>query len=384
MSFIPYGRQDITDDDINAVCQVLRSDFLTQGPVIEKFEKTVAEYCGASYAAVMNSATSALHVACLALDLGPGDRLWTSPNTFVASANCALYCGAQVDFVDIDPVTHNMSIEALEQKLQEAEKIGRLPKIVIPVHFAGEPCNLKAIKALADRFGFAIIDDASHAIGGRYGEFAIGGTPYSDITIFSFHPVKIITTGEGGMAVTSNPELGAKLARLRTHGITRNIAEMSREPDGPWYYEQIGLGYNYRITDIQAALGVSQLGRLDVYIQRRHELAERYDQLLATLPLKRPVRNRENLSGLHLYVVVLNDVNRRREVFDHLRANCIGVNVHYIPVHLQPYYRSLGFKRGDFPAAEAYYAGAISLPMFATLTDNQQDRVVSVLSDALA
>lgn len=384
MSFIPYGRQDITDEDINAVCEVLRSDFLTQGPAIEKFEKTVAEYCGASHAVAMNSATSALHVACLALDLGPGDWLWTSPNTFVASANCALYCGAQVDFVDIDPATHNMSVEALERKLQEAEKNGRLPKIVIPVHFAGEPCDLKAIKALAERYRFAVIDDASHAIGGRYGEFAIGGTPYSDITIFSFHPVKIVTTGEGGMAVTSNPELGVKLARLRTHGITRNPAEMSREPDGPWYYEQIGLGYNYRITDIQAALGVSQLGRLDAYVQRRHELADRYDQLLASLPLKRPVRDRANRSGLHLYVVVLNDTDRRREVFDNLRANGIGVNVHYIPVHLQPYYRSLGFKPGDFPAAEAYYAGAISLPMFATLTDDQQDRVVSVLSDALA
>lgn len=384
MSFIPYGRQDITDEDINAVCEVLRSDFLTQGPSIEKFEKTVAEYCGASHAVAMNSATSALHVACLALDLGPGDWLWTSPNTFVASANCALYCGAQVDFVDIDPATHNMSIKALERKLQEAEKNGRLPKIVIPVHFAGEPCDLKAIKALAERYRFAVIDDASHAIGGRYGEFAIGGTPYSDITIFSFHPVKIVTTGEGGMAVTSNPELGVKLARLRTHGITRNPSEMSREPDGPWYYEQIGLGYNYRITDIQAALGVSQLGRLDAYVKRRHELADRYDQLLASLPLKRPIRDRANRSGLHLYVVLLNDADRRREVFDNLRANGIGVNVHYIPVHLQPYYRSLGFKLGDFPAAEAYYAGSISLPMFATLTDDQQDRVVSVLSDALA
>ncbi|MDD3326648.1 MAG: UDP-4-amino-4,6-dideoxy-N-acetyl-beta-L-altrosamine transaminase [Zoogloea sp.] len=384
MTFIPYGRQDITDEDVKAVCEVLRSDFLTQGPAIEKFEKTVAEYCGASHAVAMNSATSALHVACLALDLGPGDWLWTSPNTFVASANCALYCGAQVDFVDIDPDTHNMSIEVLERKLQAAESEGRLPKIVIPVHFAGEPCDLKAIKALAERYRFKIIDDASHAIGGRYGEFVIGGTPYSDITIFSFHPVKIVTTGEGGMAVTNNPELGVKLARLRTHGITRNPAEMTREPDGPWYYEQIGLGYNYRITDIQAALGVSQMGRLDAYINRRHELAARYDELLAPLPLKRPFRNPENLSGLHLYVIVLNDAGRRKQVFDTLRANGIGVNVHYIPVHLQPYYQTLGFKLGDFPAAEAYYSGAISLPMFATLTDEQQDRVVNVLSDALA
>lgn len=384
MTVIPYGRQDITDEDVKAVCEVLRSDFLTQGPAIEKFERIVAEYCGASHAVAMNSATSALHVACLALDLGPGDWLWTSPNTFVASANCALYCGAQVDFVDIDPSTHNMSIALLERKLQEAEKNGRLPKIVIPVHFAGEPCDLKAIKALAERYRFAIIDDASHAIGGRYGEFSIGGTPYSDITIFSFHPVKIVTTGEGGMAVTSNPDLGVKLARLRTHGITRNPTEMTREPDGPWYYEQIGLGYNYRITDIQAALGVSQLSRLDAYVSRRHELADRYDKLLASLPLKRPVRNPENRSGLHLYVIVLNDASRRKQVFETLRANGIGVNVHYIPVHLQPYYRAMGCKEGDFPAAEAYYAGAISLPMFATLTDEQQDRVVSVLSGALA
>lgn len=383
MTFIPYGRQDITDEDVKAVCEVLRSDFLTQGPAIEKFEKTVAEYCGASHAVAMNSATSALHVACLALDLGPGDWLWTSPNTFVASANCALYCGAQVDFVDIDPDTHNMSIEALERKLQAAESEGRLPKIVIPVHFAGEPCDLKAIKALAERYRFKIIDDASHAIGGRYGEFVIGGTPYSDITIFSFHPVKIVTTGEGGMAVTNNPELGVKLARLRTHGITRNPAEMTHEPDGPWYYEQIGLGYNYRITDIQAALGVSQLGRLDAYVSRRHELAARYDELLSSLPLKRLVRNEENYSGLHLYVIELLDPLRRRDVFEYLRANGVGVNVHYIPVHLHPYYRKLGFQDGDFPNSEKYYQSAISLPMFSSLKTQSQDYVVSLLEKCL-
>ena len=384
MGFIPYGRQDITDEDIAAVTGVLRSDWLTQGPNIEQFETAVAAYCGAAHAVAVNSATSALHIACLALGLGPGDWLWTSPNTFVASANCALYCGAQVDFVDIDPETHNMSIAALDAKLQEAALTGRLPKIVIPVHFAGEPCDLRAIKALADHYGFAVIDDASHAIGGRYGEYAIGGTPYADITIFSFHPVKIITTGEGGMALTNNAELAARLARLRTHGITRNPAEMLHAPDGPWYYEQIELGYNYRITDLQAALGLSQMRRLDAYVTRRHELAARYDQLLAGLPLKLPLRAEENRSAIHLYVVVLDDLSRRREVFEAMRAAGVGVNVHYIPVHLQPHYRAMGFQTGDFPVAESYYSGAISLPMFATLTEEQQDTVVRVLANALA
>jgi UDP-4-amino-4,6-dideoxy-N-acetyl-beta-L-altrosamine transaminase len=384
MISIPYGRQDITDEDVAAVTQVLRSDWLTQGPSIEQFEAAVAGYCRAKHAVAVNSATSALHIACMALGLGPGDWLWTSPNTFVASANCALYCGAQVDFVDIDPQTRNMSAAALSAKLHQAKTIGRLPKIVIPVHFAGEPCDLRAIRDLADEYGFAIIDDASHAIGARYGEHAIGGGPYADITVFSFHPVKIITTAEGGMAVTNNPGLGAHMARLRTHGITRNQADMLYAPDGPWYYEQIELGYNYRMTDLQAALGLSQMQRLDTYVDRRHVLADRYDELLAGLPLRRPVRNTKNRSGLHLYPVVLNDATHRRAVFDALRAAGIGVNVHYIPVHMQPHYRAMGFKPGDFPAAEAYYAGAISLPMYATLTDAQQDTVVRVLTDALA
>jgi dTDP-4-amino-4,6-dideoxygalactose transaminase len=295
-----------------------------------------------------------------------------------------LYCGAQVDFVDIDPDTRNMSVLALETKLQQAKSKGCLPKIVVPVHFSGEPCDLRAIRALADRYGFAVIDDASHAIGGRYGEYAIGGTPYADITVFSFHPVKIITTAEGGMAVTNDVRLGARLARLRTHGITRNPAEMQQAPDGPWYYEQIDLGYNYRITDLQAALGLSQMQRLDAYVARRHALADRYDDLLESLPLQRPVRDPAHRSGLHLYVVVLNETTRRRAVFDAMRSAGIGVNVHYIPVHTQPYYRALGFKLGDFPASEAYYAGAISLPMYATLTDAQQDTVVRVLTEALA
>jgi UDP-4-amino-4,6-dideoxy-N-acetyl-beta-L-altrosamine transaminase len=384
MRFIPYGRQDITDGDIAAVTQVLRSDWLTQGPSIDQFEAAVADYCGAKYAVAVNSATSALHIACLALDLGPGDWLWTSPNTFVASANCALYCGAKVDFVDIDPQTRNMSMTALSAKLKQAQASGRLPKIVIPVHFAGEPCDLRALRELADIYKFSVIDDASHAIGGRFGPDAIGGTPYADITIFSFHPVKIITTAEGGMAVTNDQRLGARLARLRSHGITRNPTDMHQPPDGPWYYEQIELGFNYRITDLQAALGLSQMQRLDAYVARRHALANRYDQLLAGLPLQLPVRDPANRSGLHLYAVKLKDSSRRRAVFDALRAADIGVNVHYIPVHLQPHYRAMGFKPGDFPMAEAYYVGAISLPLYATLADAQQDTVVEVLSTALA
>lgn len=383
-TFIPYGRQDIADDDIAAVTEVLRSDWLTQGPAVERFERAVADYCGSRHAVAVNSATSALHIACAALELGPGDWLWTTPNTFVASANCGLYCGAQVDFVDIDPHTRNMSVAALRTKLEVARREDRLPRIVIPVHFSGEPCDLREMKALADEYGFCIVDDASHAVGARYEDYVIGATPYSDITVFSFHPVKIITTAEGGMAVTANDELAARMQRLRSHGITRNPADMKREADGPWYYEQVELGFNYRLTDIQAALGASQIQRLDDYVARRHELADRYDALLADLPLKLPYRNPANRSALHLYVIELDDPARRREVFEALRAADIGVNVHYIPVHTQPYYRDMGFAAGDFPAAEAYYAAAISLPMYPTLTESEQDRVVSVLASQLA
>jgi UDP-4-amino-4,6-dideoxy-N-acetyl-beta-L-altrosamine transaminase len=384
MEFIPYGRQDITDDDIAAVSAVLRSDWLTQGPSIEAFENSVAKYCGVAHAVATNSATSALHIACMALDLGSGDWLWTSPNTFVASANCALYCGAKVDFVDIDPRTRNMSVDCLRAKLEQAESSGRLPKVVIPVHFSGEPCDLRAIRALADRYGFRIIDDASHAIGGWYEGVPIGGTPFADITVFSFHPVKIVTTAEGGMAVTNDATLGARLARLRTHGITRNPDDMQFPPEGAWYYEQVELGYNYRMTDLQAALGTSQMQRLDAYIARRHELADRYDEKLAGLPLQCPQRDPAQRSGMHLYAIVLDSPARRRAVFDAMRAAGVGVNVHYIPVHLQPYYRAMGFNAGSFPAAEAYYQGAISLPMYATLTNEQQDYVVAKLAEALA
>jgi len=380
---IPYGRQDIQADDIAAVIEVLQSDFITQGPAVVGFEQALAEYCGAQRAVAVNSATSALHIACLALGLGEGDWLWTVPNTFVASANCGLYCGAQVDFVDIDPRSYNLSLVALEEKLQCAEKQGRLPKVLIPVHFAGQPCQMREIKALADRYGFAVIEDASHAIGGRYLDKAIGGCHYADITVFSFHPVKIITTAEGGVATTNRTDLAEKMVRLRSHGITRDAELMEAEPDGSWGYEQIELGFNYRMTDLQAALGVSQLQRLDDYIQRRHEIKRRYDSVLADLPLILPWQHSEGYSALHLYPIQLEKSQDRRAVFEVLRAGGVGVNVHYIPVHTQPYYRKMGFQWGDFPQAEAYYRGAISLPMYPTLNDELQDQVVKVLRSAL-
>lgn len=380
---IPYGRQDIDQADIEAVVEVLRSDWLTQGPGVPAFEQAMIEYTGAGHAVAVNSATSALHLACLALGLGPGDRLWTSPNTFVASANCARYCGAEVDFVDIDRKTGNMSVARLAEKLSQAEAENRLPKIVVPVDFAGLSCDMRAIRNLADRYGFAIVEDASHAVGGRYLDKPVGACAYSDITIFSFHPVKIITTAEGGLALTNNPGLAASMRRLRSHGITREAGEMTGEPDGPWYYQQIELGYNFRMTDIQAALGVSQMRRLDRFVARRNALAERYDHLLAELPLTALQRDPNALSAFHLYVVKLEEVGRRRAVFDELRKRGIGVNVHYIPVHLQPYYMALGFKKGDFPEAEAYYASAISLPLYAAMADAQQDEVVAQLKASL-
>lgn len=383
--YIPYGRQDISDADIQSVVDVLRSDWLTQGPDVPRFEQLVAQYCGAEHAVAMNSATSALHVACMALGLGQGDSLWTSTNTFVASANCGLYCGAQVDFVDIDPRTYNMSVSALEEKLIKAEKQGKLPKIVIPVHFAGQSCEMKSIRALADRYDFKIIEDASHAIGGRYLGEPIGNCRYSDITVFSFHPVKIITTAEGGMALTNNAELANRMALLRSHGITRDPAQMTHQSDGAWYYQQITLGYNYRMTDIHAALGVSQMARLDAFIGRRQALAARYNDALSSLPIVIPWQHPETYSAYHLYPVLIQGISGkpRHGIFDELRKANIGVNVHYIPVHLQPYYRQMGFNDGDFPLAEKYYAEAISLPMYATLTEQNQDRVVNTLKDLL-
>jgi len=380
---IPYGRQDITPEDIAAVEAVLRSDFLTQGPAVPGFEQALAAYCGAARGVAMNSATSALHVACLALGLGPGDRLWTSPNTFVASANCGLYCGAEVDFVDTDPATYNMSVAALEARLVAAAAEGRLPKVVIPVHFAGQSCEMRAIHALGQQYGFRIIEDASHAVGATYLGEPVGNCRYSDITIFSFHPVKIITTAEGGMAMTNDPALADCMERLRSHGITRDPTAMAWDSEGPWYYQQVELGYNYRITDLQAALGHSQLARLDDYVARRHAIAARYDAALAGLPLTTPWQHPDSRSALHLYPIRLHDAARRREVFEALRAAGIGVNVHYIPVHTQPHYHRLGFRPGDFPEAERYYAGAISLPMFPTLTPAQQDEVVASLARVL-
>lgn len=384
---IPYGKQDINQADIDAVLGVLTSDFLTQGPMVPKFEETVANHVGAKHALAVNSATSALHIACLALGLGQGDWLWTTPVTFVASANCGLYCGAQVDFVDIDPKTYNLCPRALQAKLELAKKENRLPKVVVAVHLSGQPCDMEAIAALANEYGFKVIEDASHAIGGKYqGEF-IGNSRYSDITVFSFHPVKIVTTAEGGVAVTNDDRLAEKMNLARSHGITRDPALMTQEPDGPWYYQQVELGFNYRMTELQAALGVSQMQRLDVFVARRHQLAERYNQLLSDLPIVLPWQHPDSYSGLHLYVIrlKLGSISRsHREVIESLREQGIGVNLHYIPVHTQPYYRDMGFEAANFPHAMAYYREAISLPMFQGLTEDQQDEVTAALRKALA
>jgi UDP-4-amino-4,6-dideoxy-N-acetyl-beta-L-altrosamine transaminase len=383
---IPYGRQEITEEDIESVVAVLRSDFLTQGPMVPRFEQSVASHVGAGHALAVNSATSALHIACLALDLGPGDLLWTSPITFVASANCGLYCGADVDFVDIDPRTYNLCPVALESKLERAEQAGRLPKVVVAVHLCGQPCDMARIHALSQRYGFRIIEDASHAIGGKYKNEYIGNGCYSDITVFSFHPVKIITTAEGGMALTNDEELASRMNLLRSHGITRDPDLMTHAADGPWYYQQVDLGFNYRMTDLQAALGVSQMDRLDQFVARRHELARRYDSLLKDLPLTTPWQHPDSYSGLHLYVIRLQldqICHTHRQVFESLREQGVGVNVHYIPVHTQPYYRKMGFKMGTFPDAEQYYAEAISLPMFQGLTDAQQDEVIGALKASI-
>lgn len=384
---IPYGRQEITQADIDAVVGVLRSDFLTQGPMVPRFEQAVADSCGVKHAVAVNSATSALHLACLALGLGPGDRLWTTPVTFVASANCGLYCGAQVDFVDIDPRTYNLCPQALERKLIAAEDSGTLPKVVVPVHLCGQPCAMEKIQRLAQRFGFKIIEDASHAIGGKYQGEPIGNGRYSDITVFSFHPVKIITTAEGGMALTNDARLAEKMELLRSHGITRDPVLMTHEADGPWYYQQIALGFNYRMTDLQAALGVSQVTRLDEYVARRHQLAARYNDLLTSLPVTIPWQHPDSYSGLHLYVIRLQldkISSSHRTVFESLRQQGIGVNLHYIPVHTQPYYQKMGFKHGDFPEAMRYYTEAISLPMYPTMTKTQQDQVIAALREVLS
>jgi len=383
---LPYGRQDITQADVDAVVGALRSDFLTQGPQVPRFEDKLSRYCGSDHAVAVNSATSALHIACLALGLGEGDWLWTTPTTFVATANCALYCGAKVDFVDIDPITWNLSPKALEQKLIIAESEGRLPKIVVPVHLCGRSCDMYAIHALSQRYGFKIIEDASHAIGARYRSEPVGNCRYSDITVFSFHPVKIVTTAEGGAALTNQIALAQKMILLRSHGITRETAEMTKTPDGPWYYEQIALGFNYRMTELQAALGVSQMDRLDAYVARRHEIAARYDNLMADLPVQTPAHDAD-YSSLHLYVIRLKlsqIVRTHLDVFSAMREQGIGVNLHYIPVHTQPFYLKMGFAQGNFPEAESYYHEAISLPMYPGLCDGDLNKVVESLKSALS
>lgn len=384
---IPYGRQTINGADIQAVVDVLRSDFLTQGPVVPSFENSVANYCGAQYAYAVNSATSALHIACLALGVGKSDRVWTSPVTFVASSNCALYCGASIDFVDIDPQTYNMSVVCLADKLAQAEKSGCLPKVVIPVHLCGQSCDMANIHALSQRYGFKIIEDASHAIGAKYMEEPIGNGRYSDITVFSFHPVKIVTSGEGGMVLTNNAQLAKCMKLLRSHGITSDVADMiSRPSEQLWFYQQIDLGFNYRMTDIHAALGLSQMRRLDEFVAKRHALAKRYDEILSDLPIVIPWQHPDSYSSFHLYIIrlKLEQTGRtHREVFEALRAAGIGVNLHYIPVYLQPYYQKLGFKLGYCPEAERYYAEIISLPIFPELTMEEQDQVVKALRTAV-
>lgn len=380
---IPYGRQSISEEDIAAVVAVLRSDWITQGPCIDAFERALAGYCGVAHGVAVANATAALHIACLALGVGPGDWVWTSPNTFLASANCALYCGAQVDFVDIDPLTYNISVAALQEKLRQASLDGVLPAVLIPVHFAGQSCDMKAIGALARQYGCRVIEDASHAVGADYQAGKVGNCAFSDMTVFSFHPVKILTTAEGGMVMTNSAALSQALQRLRSHGMTRAPADLQNKNEGAWYYEQIELGYNYRITDLQAALGLSQLASLDRFVARRRELAARYDRLLANLPLVLPRQAGYGRSAYHLYPVWVAS-ERRRVVFDALRAQGIGANVHYLPVYLQPYYQMLGFRVGKCPQAEHFYRGAISLPLFYSMTDDEQDQVVAALSSALA
>jgi len=384
---IPYGRQDINKADIEAVVKVLRSDFLTQGPVVPEFETAIASYCGTPHAVAVNSATSALHIACLALNVGPGDLVWTTPITFVASANCALYCGANVDFVDIDSRTYNMSTASLAEKLLQAERRGQLPKVIIPVHLCGQSCDMESIYALSQRYGFRIIEDASHAIGGRYKNEPIGSCRYSDITIFSFHPVKIITTGEGGMALTKDADLAKHMELLRCHGITNDVDKMFPRPvEELWNYQQVDLGFNYRMTDINAALGLSQMRRLDEFVSKRHSIAKRYGEMLSSLPLVTPYQNEHTYSSLHLYPIrlKLDRIEKtHREVFEAMRASGIGVNLHYIPVYLQPYYEKMGFSVGYCLEAERYFSETITLPMHPGLTELQQDTVVNNLRELL-
>lgn len=382
---IPYARQSIDDADVQAVVDVLRSDFLTQGPAVARFENDVASYTGARHAVSTSNATAALHVAVAALGVGPGDLVWTSPNSFVASANCARYCGADVDFVDIDPRTYTISPASLEEKLERARAAGRLPKVLVAVDFAGQPCDLEAIAALRERYGFSIVEDASHAVGATFRDSRVGDGTYADITVFSFHPVKIITTGEGGVATTQNDGLAASMRLLRSHGVTRDTSAFMRGDRDPWEYEQVALGYNYRLSDVHAALGSAQLARIESFLERRRAIAARYDRELDGLPVVTPYQHPDGRSAYHLYPIVLHEdaPMSRRALYDRLRERGVAPNVHYIPIHTQPYYEALGFRRGDFPVAEAYYDRALSLPMFVSLTDDEQGRVVAELREAL-
>ena len=383
---IPYASQSISEQDIDAVVQVLRSDLITQGPLVAQFEQAIADYCSAQYVTAVSNGTIALHLACLALGVSTEDRVWTSPNTFVASANCALYCGATIDFVDIDADSYNISIDALKIKLQIAEKSGQLPKVLIVVHFSGQSCEMKAIKKLSDQYGFTIIEDAAHALGGEYLDHKVGSCYYSDITIFSLHPAKMITTGEGGVVLTNKPDIAEKIKLLHSHGITKDPQLMSKESEGLWYYQQLELGYNARLTDFQAALGLSQLQRLDSFVNQRRNLAKHYNSKLISLPLTTPWQHPDSRSSWHLYVISLKldqITKSRKQVFEQLRQAGIGVHVHYIPVHTQPYFQQLGFKKGDFPESEKYYQQAITLPLYVDLTEVQVDYITQKLSEIL-
>ncbi|MEK7291996.1 MAG: UDP-4-amino-4,6-dideoxy-N-acetyl-beta-L-altrosamine transaminase [Actinomycetota bacterium] len=383
---IPYGRQSISSTDIEAVNDVLRSDFLTQGPVVPKFESTLSQRCEAKFAVAVNSATSALHIACMALGVQPGDKVWTSPITFVASANCARYCGADVEFVDIDPRTYNMSPSCLEAKLVAAQRTGSLPKVVIPVHLSGQSCDMAAIHELAKKYSFSIIEDASHAVGGTYRGEPVGNCRFSDITVFSFHPVKIITTGEGGMALTNDKYLANSMARLRTHGITREVAQMQGAPTGPWYYEQLDLGYNYRLTDVAAALGISQFQRIDEFVSRRHEIAKRYNDMFADSSVTRPWQHPDSYSAFHLYIARVDFSSHQttqKRVFHELHGKGIMANLHYIPIYRQPYYQQFDYSSADFPESEKYYGEAISLPMYPGLSVDEQSFVAQTLLRAI-
>ena len=382
---IPYGKQDISEEDIKAVLDTLRSDFITQGPRLVEFEEKLSEITNAEYTTAVNSATSALHIACLSLGLKEGDYLWTSPNSFVASSNCALYCNAKVDFIDIDKSTYNISITALEEKLKKAKVENCLPKIVVPVHFSGASCDMQKIKQLSNQYGFKIIEDASHSIGATHKDSPVGSCEFSDITVFSFHPVKIITTGEGGAATTNDLEIYKKLCKFRTHGITKEQEEYIGSFSGPWKYEQHELGFNYRLTDLQANLGISQLNRLEQFIKRRREIAQEYFDILEEISeISLPDRSQLTTSSWHLFVIQLNESKIREQVFCYLRENGIGVNVHYIPIHLQPFYQSLGFKNGDFPCSEDYYSRAITLPLFPLLKSKDLRLIKEKLIEALS